>query len=558
MEDTVPKEVAMSFKRESRGSVPEETARIARAAFPKGNLSMRLRDELGTLYQDDVFVDLFSSRGQPAEAPWRLALVTIMQFLEGLSDRHAAEAVRSRLDWKYLLGLEVTDAGFHYSVLCEFRSRLLTGEAEHRLFEVVLTHFKTRGWLKERQRQRTDSTHIVAAVRSLNRLELVGRTLQHALNTLAEVAPDWLLAHIGPEWFERYSRPLDDYRLPKEKAKRLVLAEQIGSDGCHLLSSIAKADAATFLEKVPAIATLRQVWEQQYDLGAEPIQWRPQEALPPSSERIASPHDPEARYSTKRSVTWVGYKVHLTETCDQDAPHLITHVETASATEGDSTALPRIHEALAKQELLPSEHLVDTTYGSGDLLAASQKKYGVELICPVRPDQSWQAQEQGAFGLDDFFIDWQEQTVTCPQGKLSRHWKPEHGPRDKPTIQVQFSKADCLACPVHARCTRSTQGRRERTLHPREAHLAIQSARVRQETPDFKACYDKRAGIEGTISQTVCALDMRRSRSIGLAKTHLQHVLTATAINLLRVGAWLEEMPFAKTRRSPFAALRLA
>jgi transposase len=426
------------------------------------------------------------------------------------------------------------------------------------LFEVLLSHFKARSWLTERQRQRTDSTHIVAAVRSLNRLELVGHTLQHALNTLAQVAPDWLLTQISPEWFERYSHPLDEYRLPKEKAERLALAEQIGRDGSHLLSSIAKADAARELEPLPAIVTLRQVWEQQYDLTTEPIEWRPQEDLPPSGERIASPYDVEARYSTKRSITWVGYKAHLTETCEPDAPHVITHVETVPATEGDSTALPRIHEALAQRQLLPDEHLVDTTYGSGDLLAASQRDYGIELVCPVRPDQSWQAQEQGAFGLDDFLIDWQAQQVTCPQGKISRHWKPEHGPRDKPTIQVQFSKADCLACPVRAQCTRSTRGSRELTLHPREAHLALQAARDRQETPDFKACYDKRAGIEGTISQTVCALDMRRSRYIGLAKTHLQQVLTATAINVIRAVSWLEEIPFAKTRHSPFAMLDAA
>ncbi len=400
----------MSLKPEPIGPVPEETARIARAAFPKGNLYLRLRDELGTLYQDDLFTDLFPSRGQPAEAPWRLALVTVMQFLEGMSDRQAAEAVRSRLDWKYLLGLDVTDAGFHYSLLCEFRSRLLAGGAEYRLFEVLLTHFKARGWLTKRQRQRTDSTHILAAVRSLNRLELVGRTLQHALNTLAELTPDWLLAQISPEWFDRYSTPLDDYRLPKEKAERLALAEQIGKDGQHLLVRIG-----------------------------------------------------QSRYSTKRSVTWVGYKVHLTETCEQDTPHLITHVETAQATEGDSSALPRIHAALAGRELLPSEHLVDTTYGSADLLHASQAEYGVELVCPVHPDMSWQSQEQGAFQLSDFHIDWDAQIVICPQRKTSHHWKPEHGPRDKPTIQVQFRKADCLAYPVRTQSTRSTRGLRELT-----------------------------------------------------------------------------------------------
>src|SRR5579884_1156297 len=163
---------------------------------------------------------------------------------------------------------------------------------------------------------------------------------------------------------------------------------------------------------------------------------------------------------------------------------------------------------------------------------------------------SWQSQEKGAFQLSDFQIDWDAQTVTCPQGKSSRHWKSEHGPRDKPTIQVQFAKADCLACPVRAQCTRSTRGLRELTLHPREDHLALQAARTWQATPDFKACYDKRAGVEGTISQTMCALDTRRSRYIGLAKTHLQQILTATAINLIRVVAWLEEIPFAKTRCS--------
>src|SRR5260370_39828003 len=153
----------MSLKPEPIGPVPEETARIARAAFPKGNLYLRLRDELGPLYQDDLFTDLFPSRGQPAEAPWRLALVTVMQFLEGMSDRQAAEAVRSRLDWKYLLGLDVTDAGFHYSLLCEFRRRLLAGGAEYRLLELLPTHFQARGWLTKRQRQRTDSTHILPA-----------------------------------------------------------------------------------------------------------------------------------------------------------------------------------------------------------------------------------------------------------------------------------------------------------------------------------------------------------------------------------------------------------
>ena len=172
--------------------VPEETARVARAAFPKGNRYMTMRDELGVLYPNDLFADLYPQVGHYGEPPWRLALVTLMQFSENLTDRQAADAVRGRIDWKYALGLELTDPGFDFSVLSEFRTRLMAGAAEERLLTTMLHGFIDRGLLKSRGKQRTDSTHIVAAVRSLNRLEIVGETLHDALNALAQVAPDWL------------------------------------------------------------------------------------------------------------------------------------------------------------------------------------------------------------------------------------------------------------------------------------------------------------------------------------------------------------------------------
>src|SRR5437660_9391974 len=138
----------MSLKPQAIGPIPEETARVAHAVYPKGSVFMRMRDELGTIYQDETFAHLFSHTGQPAEAPWRLALVTIMQFAEGLSDRQAAYAVRGRIDWKYALGLQLTDAGFDASVLSEFRTRLVEGHAEEQLLTVLLTLFTARGWLK--------------------------------------------------------------------------------------------------------------------------------------------------------------------------------------------------------------------------------------------------------------------------------------------------------------------------------------------------------------------------------------------------------------------------
>src|SRR5215831_9434769 len=157
---------AMSLKTLPIPPVPEETARIVRACFPHGTLVVQLRDALGALYKDVDFADLFPARGQPAEAPWRLALVTVLQFIEGLSDRQAADAVRSRLDWKYALSLELEDSGFDFSVLSEFRSRLIEGNAEHVMFETMLTYFKQQGLIKAGGRQRTDATHVLAKVRA--------------------------------------------------------------------------------------------------------------------------------------------------------------------------------------------------------------------------------------------------------------------------------------------------------------------------------------------------------------------------------------------------------
>jgi transposase len=197
---------------------------------------MQMRDELGTMYRNDQFADLYPTVGQPAEAPWRLALVTILQFAENLTDRQAADAVRGRIDWKYALGLELTDAGFDFSVLSEFRTRLIAGGAEEQLLTQMLALLVDRGLLKARGTQRTDSTHIVAAVRELNRLEIVGETRHHALNVLAQVAPAWLQDQVSAEWFLRYGQRFSDYRLPKEPNDRQTLAVTIGRDGYYLLT----------------------------------------------------------------------------------------------------------------------------------------------------------------------------------------------------------------------------------------------------------------------------------------------------------------------------------
>lgn len=545
----------MSLKPRSFDSIPEETVRAARAAFPKGNVYLRMRDEFGALYADEAFAELFSTRGQPAEAPGCLALVTVMQFAEGVSDRQAADAVRARIDWKYALGLKLTDAGFDASVLSEFRARLVAGGAEAVLFETLLERFGQAGLVKARTRQRTDSTHVLAAIQMLNRLECVGETLRHALNVLAVVVPEWLQAHVLPVWFERYGQRFAEYRLPSERTERYALAETIGADGFALLEMIYAATAPAWLREVPAVEVLRQVWVQQFYGPDEPVRWRAAQDLPPSALLICSPYDAEARYAKKRSVAWVGYKVHLTETCDEDTPHLITDVQTTVATTADFDLLPTIQADLASRQLLPAEQIVDAGYVTAKQLVASPQTYQVNLLGPVVPDASWQAKAQDGFDVATFVIDWDAQTATCPQGQVSRQWQPSQDRHGQPVIHIRFARTDCQACPVRQQCTHSLNQARHLTVRPRDQHEALQAARQRQTTEQFKDAYAARAGVEGTLSQGVRDCNLRRSRYIGLAKTRLHHLLAATAINLIRVGTWLANRPRAQTRRSSFAAL---
>jgi transposase len=521
---------------------------------------MLMRDELGALYTDLDFVALFAVRGRPAETPWRLALILVFQFAEGLSDGQAADAVRSRIDWKYALSLELDDEGFDASVLSEFRRRLLEGGVEMQLLDRMLAQFKQAGYLKARGRQRTDSTHVLAAVRSVNRLVLLGETLRHALNVLAVSAPEWLKLQLQPGWVERYERRFEDYRLPQAAAEREALAAQIGGDGRQLLGALFATATPKWLHELDAVRILHRVWWQQFYAVAvdEPMRWRQEQDLAPSGQRIHTPYDADARYSAKRDTTWLGYKAHLTESCDDDAPHLVTHVLTTPGTTPDFDAPEPIHAALAAKELLPDEHLLDAGYVDAGLLVDSQQQHQVEVIGPVPPDHCWQALTPGAYAVAQFHIDWDAQRVTCPQGQVSQKWSQTHNQLGSPIINIRFAPAACAACPDRSKCTRSATGPRNMTLHPRAEHLALQQRRDFQQTAQFKQQYDARAGIEGTISQTVRVTDLRHARYIGLAKTRLQHILCATALNLCRITDYIAERLRKPALPRPFTSAHSA
>lgn len=541
-------------------NVPEETARVAKAAFPKGNPYLLLRDKLGVLFEDEAFAELFEWRGQPAESPGFLATVTILQFSEGLSDRQTVAAIAGRIDWKYVLGLELTESGIAHSVLSQFRSRLLAGEKEEYLLSRMLERLREGGWLKERGRQRTDSTHILAAIRMLNRTEMIGETMRNVLNDLASVAPEWVQAQVTPDWYELYGPRFESYRLPAKAKEREALQVRMGRDGVHLLQAIYAAAGMAWLWELPSVQILRQVWIQQFYLEGEQlfVRHRDSQGLPPNQHLIQSPYDPEARVRTKRNNTWTGYSLHVSETCDADRPALITQVTTTPATAGDATVLPTIQEDLADKELLPSTQIVDTGYCGTEQLIQSRLSHQIDLVGPLPINHSWQTKDPDAYELDAFRIDWDAEVVTCPQGKQSVGWHLRSTPSDTPVIRVSFSRRDCGPCPARTLCTkRKDGGARGLSFLPKARHELLQQARKRQQTDPFWELYRLRAGVESTFSQGVRTYDLRRSRYIGLAKTHLQHIATAAAMNLARLAAWLTDAPKASTRHSRFAALAL-
>jgi transposase len=381
--------------------------------------------------------------------------------------------------------------------------------------------------------------------------------MRHVLNTLAVVAPEWLRVVSSPDWRESYTRRAEDDRLPTTQAARAALALTIGHDGWRLLAAIDHADAPLWLREVPAVAILRRVWMQNYWWDGAQLHWREADTIPPAAQFMSSPYDPKAHYARKHTTQWVGYKVHLTETCDDDLPHLITNVETTISPVADGAATPRTHAALQQRGLLPGTHIVDTGFLDADLLVESRNDYGVDLLGPTRLDYHWQAREGAGFDVQQFQIDWDQHQATCPAGKASISWTPAIDNRKNAVIKVKFSSTDCRRCDHLAQCVRSTKRypRRTLTIRPQPQYQALQTARQREATEAFQTEYARRAGIEGTISRETRSMRLRRTRYIGLRRVHLGHILAAVGLNVLRLGEWFRETSRAKTRITPFARL---
>jgi transposase len=565
-------------------------------------LPVLVRDRLGEWLEDEKFAAAFGTRGRPGWSPSRLALVTVLQRAENLTDRLAAEAVRTRIDWKYLLGLSLDDPGFDHTVLPEFRGKVAEAGLEQVVLDALLARLAADGLVKAGGKQRTDSTHVVAAVAALNRLELAGESVRAALEALTAAHPAWVAQRICvPDFARRYGTPLTSWRPPASQAKQDELAIAYARDGYALLEAVYDDSSPAWLRELPAIDVLRRVLLQNYTRaitgGKEVIKRREKEpegdGLPPGHARIASPYDLDARWGVKREEFWLGYKLHITETCDDPPyctcrpagarqpaaggagtgghghagrehdkdcahlvfPNLITSVATTDATVTDNQMTGVIHDDLAGKNLPPGRHYLDSGYLSAALVVSALTTWGIALIGPLLADTSAQARAGDGYARADFTADYDTKTVTCPQGRTSVSWTP-CTQRGKDAIVATFSASDCGPCPARPLCTTSGKNRRQLTLLPRDLAQAQAAVRAAETTLPFQADYARRAGVEGTMHQAA-SHGARRARYRGLPKTRLDHVYMACALNLLRLEAYWTGTPLDRRRTSHLARLEL-
>jgi len=553
-------------------------------------LAVEVRDRLGQWLADEDFAAAFGIRGRPGWSPSRLALVTVLQRAEKLTGRLAAEAVRARLDWKYLLGLPVDDPGFDHTVLAEFRGKVAEAGLEQVALDALLARLAGDGLLRAGGKQRTDSTHVVAAVAALNRLELAGESVRAAVEALAAAHPGWLGQRVCvPDWASRYGTPMTSWRPPASQARQDELAIACARDGYALLEAVYGESSPAWLRELPAVDVLRRVLVQNYTRaitadGREVIKRREKEpegdGLPPGHARIASPYDTDARWGVKRDTFWLGYKLHVTETCDGEPrchcpgdggtgrrghdqgcaapafPNLITHVATTDATVTDNQMTSVIHEELAGKTLAPGRHYLDSGYLSAALLVSEAARHGIALIGPLLADSSAQARTGGCT-QQAFTIDWDHKQATCPQGAVSSRWAPMRTRDGKDAISVRFTAATCRDCPARHKCTTATRTGRQLFLRPREIHQAAAAARAAEGSLTFQADYARRAGVEGTMHQAV-SHGARRARYRGLPKTRPGHAYMACALNLLRLHAYWTGTPLDRQRTSHLARLELS
>ena len=506
--------------------IPEETRRVVDPLLPADSVYRLIGNEIDQIIRDEDFLDMYATEGRPAVNPVVLALVSVFQFLEKLPDRSAAEAAVMRMDWKYALRQNLTWTGFHYSDLCNFRKRLLEHGREWVVFERLVAYLRERGYIKERGKQRTDSTKIIGLVARLSRLELVWETIRVAVRALVDVDEPWVRKHLPVSFVDNYRRRRWDYRLSKAEIRRRM--GEAGQEGYWLLDQV-DAYGSGRLKALAAVKQLRRVLEEQFTRG-EDGETKPRPPGQAKGDVITTPHDPEVRYGRKGGQGWVGYKLQVTETAGEES-RFITDVEVVPAMRQDNQCLTAIQERLVQREIHPGKQYVDQAYMSGRHIAESLAK-GIDLRGYVREGNPTKPE---GFRLRDFEIDIAQRRAICPAGKKQTRWaRAKPGVKSLIAYHVGFGK-QCQSCPYFGPelCTDKPGGRH---LGVNAYHDLIQARRSEAGTEAFKQEMKIRAGIEGAISEMVRGHGLRRSRYRGRRKNQLQVLFVAVAANLKRLA----------------------
>lgn len=478
------------------------------------------RKQLCDLYCQD--------NGRPAIEPVILMAVTLLQFMEKLPDRQAAENVRLHLGWKYAMGLEIDYAGFHFSNLSNFRNRMIQADDLRICFDAVLDALHKSGLIRKRGRQRLDSTHVIGTVATISRLECIRETIRLFLehvrrNGQTDALPGW------STYFERYC----DSQIQWHRLKKAALQDkalEAGNDAMALIAWMETQPELIFSHERAHL--LKRVFAEQYETAGAAVEQRMKQA----PRTVKNPHDPDAQWATKGQKPWVGYKVQIAETVSEDGPRekkgdpteqFITEITTTEATASD---LEGMHKNLNDQQHYhadrPQELYVDAAYITDDTLAEAEQQgrdiYG-PARCPGNPKH--------VFDVDMFDINTNTRTAICPAGHTSSQCSLIHDAYNN-TVVFRFEWGRlCDECQMRKQCTRRKDGRRHVSVGIH--HNLLQKRRREMKTDEFKQIMYRRNGVEGTISEFARA-GGRRTRYRGLRKTTLANFFHGAALNTNR------------------------
>jgi transposase len=479
-----------------------------------------------------------TNNGRPGVEPVVLLGVSVLQFLERVPDRQAVDLVKYHIGWKHALAQELDGDVFDPTVLVRFRERLIEHEQGRLAFELVLGGLERAGLVKQKGKQRLDSTHVLGLVSRMGTLECVRESLRLALEELAEAVSEGQRPEFWNRLWERYVDSQLDYKAAAETLKQKTT--QAGTDVLELRTWLeTQTEAWRQGEKVEL---LERVWSEQFEVaeGGGVVRKSEIPATP-----VQNPHDPEAQWCTKKTgdvkKEWVGYKTQVAETVPEEplqkgepTPAFITGIVTQPATGSDEAGLAEMLDEQAEMGMEKAAELyVDGAYVSGQVLAEAEAE-GRQLMGPAQPPAQT---GKSAYKPDAFDMDVEQRRAVCPAGHTSMQCsRLEEEKTGKVTYRFEWS-THCHSCPLRAQCVPA--GQKHRTLAVGQYHTPLEARRREMKTEAFQKQMKQRNAIEGTHSELVRAHGLRRARYRGLKKVTLQNYLIGAACNAKR---WIRRL----------------